>query len=209
MSSISSLVPLAPFLYKRSLAKTNTALTIYIVGCLITELITTVLFFNGRGNLYLLFPFIFFQIVFLSFAINNFASSKFNLFQYSTIFAFAFILAYVGGVFYYFFRSEFSSLKDGSCIRVIEFLYLICLGVYGLHDLLSHPRKVFIDKEPLFWLCFGILLYGCGTIFYFICKSELVKELGSGAREYWSIHSVLNISFNIFLGKTVLCMRLR
>jgi len=83
--------------------------------------------------------------------------------------------------------------------RKFEALSLVFLAVIGFLHLLQHAETTRIVSLPHFWLLVAILVYFSGSLFLFLFSEFLAKESLVYFGIVYSIHSVLNIFFNILL----------
>lgn len=93
-----------------------------------------------------------------------------------------------------------------SLSRSTEAMLLIGHSLYALFYLQQTKEHIFLQRSPLFWLSFGSLFYMSGSLFVFIMEAQKYQFAGLG-KEIWSIHSVFNVFFNLFLAKTALCLK--
>lgn len=92
--------------------------------------------------------------------------------------------------------------------KSVEALLLIGVSLYAFYDLLKYPdTNKFLGQSPLFWLALGILIYMAGNLTLFAIDNILYKQNNPAYKDIWDLHSVLNIVFNLFFIKTILCMK--
>jgi len=78
--------------------------------------------------------------------------------------------------------------------RYVEGLMIIVMCVGYFISLLRRPIHRYLEKQPMFWLTSGFLIYFAGTLYLFLFSREL---LAINDYQYWEIHAVLNIGLNI------------
>jgi hypothetical protein len=93
-----------------------------------------------------------------------------------------------------------------SLSRSTEAMLLIGHSLYALYFIQQTKEHLFLQHSPLFWLAFGTLFYMSGSFFVFIMEGQKYQYAGLG-KEIWSVHSVFNVFFNLFLAKTALCLK--
>lgn len=90
--------------------------------------------------------------------------------------------------------------------RSTEAMLLIGHSLFALYYIQQTKEHLFLQQSPLFWLAFGTLFYMSGSLFVFIMEGQKYQYAGLG-KEIWSVHSVFNVFFNLFLTKTALCLK--
>lgn len=85
-------------------------------------------------------------------------------------------------------------------IRALEGLILISLALLYFYKLLKDLKIQRIEREPVFWVSLGVLLYFSGSLFLFLISNVLNQEATKTlSMTIWGIHSFLNIMLNIIL----------
>ncbi|UYZ62108.1 hypothetical protein [Hymenobacter weizhouensis] len=84
-------------------------------------------------------------------------------------------------------------------------LLFIVLALVYFYQLLQEPAEVPIEKQPLFWINAGVLLYFSGNLFLFMLQNWLNRMPQPNYNSYWAIHSVVNILANLLYAVGLLC----
>ncbi len=88
-------------------------------------------------------------------------------------------------------------LKFNTNARALESVFLI-FYVLAYFNLIMQEMKIkFIEKEPLFWVSTGILLYYAGNLFLFIF-SNYILPAEQITINMWIFHAVINLTLNSF-----------
>lgn len=77
--------------------------------------------------------------------------------------------------------------------RYVEGLMLIVMCAGYFISLMRRPIHRYLEKQPMFWLVSGWLIYFAGTLYLFLFSNELMAE---EKFQFWEVHSVLNIGLN-------------
>lgn len=80
--------------------------------------------------------------------------------------------------------------------RAVENLLLIIFAVSYFYKLLKELKIRYLEKNPMFWINTGILIYFSGSLFLFIFSNYSIIDK-SISRLTWIIHAFLNIFINI------------
>jgi len=78
--------------------------------------------------------------------------------------------------------------------RYAEGLMVITMVMGYYISLLRRPIHRYLEKQPMFWLVSGWLIYFAGTLYLFVFSKEL---LAMDSFHFWEIHALLNIGLNI------------
>ncbi len=81
-------------------------------------------------------------------------------------------------------------------------LLFILLALLYFYQLLTRQEVVYIEKQGLFWINAGVLIYFTSNVFLFMLYNRLVD---AGEWNLWIIHSVTNIIANILYTIGLLC----
>ncbi len=82
-----------------------------------------------------------------------------------------------------------------SYARPLASLILISLGLAFLYKTLSELKIRSLEREPLFWITVGVLLYFSGNLIIFI-STNYVKISNQALLTLWSVHAIFNIILN-------------
>lgn len=86
--------------------------------------------------------------------------------------------------------------------RAAECVLLSAFALYWFYNLLDSDEHTSLKRYPEFWLNSGITLYFMGNVFMFMLYSLLIN---ADYKEYWTLHSVLNIIANLFYFVGFIC----
>lgn len=81
----------------------------------------------------------------------------------------------------------------------------IGLALLYFYQLLQQQPVLALERQPLFWLNAGVLLYFSVNLFVFLLQNWLLQLPAADAVAVWSIHSVVNILANFFYTLGLLC----
>lgn len=81
-------------------------------------------------------------------------------------------------------------------------LLFILFALLYFYQLLSRQEVVYIEKQGLFWINAGILIYFTSNIFLFMLYNRLAD---AGEWNLWIIHSITNIIANVLYTIGLLC----
>ncbi len=171
----------------RSLSLTIRVLLVYVLITGILELASGLMMWNHINNLVLfhLHVYVEFSVITLLF----FLTYDSLLWRGIAVSFFAVFLIYsLGNAILY---EDFGGFNSNQ--RYVEGLMILvlCIGYYI--TLLRRPIHRYLEKQPMFWLTSGYLIYFAGTLYLFLFSREL---LAINDFQYWEIHAVLNIGLN-------------
>lgn len=200
-SSISVVLPFIAVFYSGSGKLIRNSFFMLIVLSFFVELISSVLSYFKLNNIWLYYLFTPVEFSLILFSLNNLLKEKLNTTTVAAfvvmIFAFTMVdFLFINGI------QHFNSFT-----RSMELLLLISISLYGFFNLMRNPPSFFLQRSPLFWLSFSVLLYSAGNLFLFASHNILLEVQKQQSQNYWILHSILNIVFNLLLAKTVLCMK--
>lgn len=90
-------------------------------------------------------------------------------------------------------------LQFNSVTRTVECLLIFILGLYYSYKLFEHENYVSLVKYPYFWVLAAVFIYFGGNILNFaMYKFILTTAALKSSTDYWNLHSVFNITANIF-----------
>lgn len=87
-------------------------------------------------------------------------------------------------------------------LQGILFIFLALLYFY---QLVRRQTLVPIERQPLFWINAGVLLYFSGNLFLFMLQSRLGGSEHAAYNAYWVIHSIVNTIANVLYAVGFLC----
>ena len=189
---ISACSIIAPILigaiYFKSLSFALRILLVFVVITGAFELLTAILSINGINNLLFFHAYVYFEFI---------AVASIFFFTYDSVFwRSVSVLFVVVFILFSLINSLFLEPIDmfNSYQRYAEGLLVIimCAGYYI--SLLRRPIHRYLEKQPMFWLTSGWLIYFAGTLYLFLFSKEL---LAMNSYHFWQIHAILNIGLNI------------
>ena len=89
--------------------------------------------------------------------------------------------------------------------RTVESIILILTALAFFYQLINRLDLTFIDKQPMFWISVGVLIYFSGNVFLFMLQRAMIASGESDFSLYWIIHSCLNIIANFAYSIAFLC----
>lgn len=152
------------------------------------ELISTILSFNQVSNLAFFHAFAYIEFTAIAF-IFFFSYDSVFWRGVSMIFLAGFLVFSVVNNIYYEPVDGFNTNQ-----RYVEGMLaiILCAGYYI--SLLRRPVHRYLERQPMFWLASGWLIYFAGTLYLFLFSKEL---LAMDTYQWWTIHAVLNIGLNL------------
>lgn len=97
--------------------------------------------------------------------------------------------------------------KFNTLSRTIEALIFTIFGLGFFYSLLKSELQMKLERDPLFWLNSGILLYFMGNFFLFMLYNVLLDIEIQVVNSYWTMHSVINITSNILFTIGFVCSK--
>ncbi|MDP9081260.1 MAG: hypothetical protein M3O71_27925 [Bacteroidota bacterium] len=114
-----------------------------------------------------------------------------------------FILGSVGMLVLIVSTSFFEGFMDyPSIANTVLCVVLIVFSLIYFYQLLSRQEFVHIEKQGLFWINAGILLYFATNVFLFMLFARILKDHNE---DFYMIHTVTNIVANILFTVGLLC----
>jgi hypothetical protein len=101
-----------------------------------------------------------------------------------------------GVVNFLFFQgpTRFNSYTSYACG-----ILMITMSLHILYTLVKDNSAERMQTLPIFWICFGTLIYYGGTLFLFLFTNYMVLHLPNTYPIVWMLHNLLNITKNVFL----------
>lgn len=81
--------------------------------------------------------------------------------------------------------------------RLVESLILITCSFFYLYKTLEELKIRRLEKEPMFWISAGLLIYFAGGFLIFI-SSNYIMPIKLTLFLFWGLHAILNIILNLF-----------
>lgn len=174
-------------LYFKSLSFALRILFAFIVITGIFELITGIMYVYEVNNMILFHAYFF---------IEFFAISAIFFFSYDSVFWRGVVFVFLGSflvftVLDYFFFDAWDPFRANERYVVGLMIIVLCAGYYI--SLLRRPIHRYLEKQPMFWLTSGWIIYFAGTLYLFLFSKELLEM---NRFHFWQIHAVLNIGLN-------------
>jgi hypothetical protein len=191
LSVLSVAVPLTIALLRyRKLAVDQRRLIPFLVVALITDCTTTYLI-KGESNLPLLHLYTVLEFGLLLEVFRGYFNSK-KINSLSVVL----IILFVGfSIYFAFFMGGLPGLN--SYPRGIECFILLGFSLYFYFNLLQNLQVEKVYSFPMFWITTAILVYFAGNLFLFVAGNDLLNVSKEITREFYKIHSVLNILKNL------------
>lgn len=168
-------------------------LFLYLLLTFVIELTAIFLSLNEISNLWL------YQIQslleFLIFLILIFQFIPHKKIKYLAVFMFIMFLSIL--VLEISFVNAFYNINP--YLRKFEAISLVFLSVIGFLHLIRNAGTDPITSVPFFWFLVAVLLYFSGNLFLFLFSEFLAKKSLIFFGAIYSIHSILNIIFNLLL----------
>lgn len=86
--------------------------------------------------------------------------------------------------------------------NTVEGIMLIILSLLYFYQLFDRQEFVYIEKQGLFWINAGVLVYFAINIFLFMLINRLHP---AHIKNFWVIHSIINTIANILYATGLLC----
>lgn len=189
LSACSILAPIAiGAIYLKSLSFVLRILLAFVILMGVMELTAGLLNLNKINNLFVfhIYTYVEFAAILLIF-----------FFSYDSVFwrtiSIIFLIGFL--IFSVINNLLFESFSDfNTNQRYLEGILVILLTTGYYMSLLKHPIHRYLERQPLFWLASGWLIYFAGTLYLFLFSKEL---LDTADISWWNIHAILNIGLNM------------
>ena len=197
-SVFSTLLPvIAAIFYYRRFNKTFKILAVFfILSALFDLALIVVLKLGLQNNAPLLHLFVVISILFLSIVyyrtLGNGLLKK--LIVVLVVLALLFVIfnsLFIEGIW------AFPSISN-----TVQSVLFITFSLFYFYQLLSNQEVIHIEKQGLFWINAGVLVYFSSNIFLFMLFNRIIE-----AQEWnlWIIHSITNIIANVLYTIGLLC----
>ncbi|HAS43337.1 MAG TPA: hypothetical protein DCS93_22850 [Microscillaceae bacterium] len=192
ISSASILLPaiLALVLFKRQVLPLKSLSILIWIGALV-EVAAQIMANNGKSNLPLLHVYVIIEFVLLGWMYQFNLYKLYNRYVIPIIIILFSIFSIINSLFIqsiYTFNTHNRPLSN---------LLLIVFAISYYYKLLKELKIRYLERNPMFWINTGILIYYSGSLFLFIFSNYIIKTRESWLL-VWHIHSILNIFINIF-----------
>jgi drug/metabolite transporter superfamily protein YnfA len=94
-------------------------------------------------------------------------------------------------------------LEMGTYGRAVNSIFLITMALLYFYQLFSQREVIALEKQTMFWISAGILVYYGGSVLITSFYDLLLKQKQNLTA--WNVHSVLNMLGNILFGLAMLC----
>ena len=98
------------------------------------------------------------------------------------IFSLASLLSYAGPA---------NLLQFNSLQRLAESLLVLGLVLLYFYKVIRELVIVHLEREPMFWVSVGLLLYFAGNVFIFVSSNYVIRQSTALSMRLWNIHAVL------------------
>ena len=82
--------------------------------------------------------------------------------------------------------------------RFIESLLVLLLVIQYFIKVIRELVIIRLERDPMFWVSVGLLLYFCGNVFIFISSNYVVQRSEALGVKLWAIHAILYMVLNGF-----------
>jgi hypothetical protein len=197
LSAATILVPLILFVFYKGFADNALRpLGILLFISASVEAFSVIAAFEGLNNLWLMYPFLIVEFLCLFFVFHQLQVRKIP--HYVLLI----MLLFLGGIEVFEIFYVNGLWKFGAISRTAESALLVGVSLYAFIDILKNEKSIYLQNVPLFWLAVSVLLYSAGNLFVFSSYNILSY---ADRTNYWMVHAVLNIAFNLLLTKFIQC----
>lgn len=192
LAAASIFIPFIIVLRKKSqLEYPMTFLAYLIYFMAITEVIAEILWWSSTNNLPLLHLYIIVEFALLGW--------MYHLYLYKLLGRYLIPLIIVAFCTFSIINSLFiqSIFTFNTYARAIENLLLILLSLAYFYKMLKELKVKYLEKDPMFWINSGILVYFSGNLFIFIFSNYILPHKSLNML-FWSIHATLNLFIYTF-----------
>ncbi len=82
--------------------------------------------------------------------------------------------------------------------RSTESFLIILFCIWYFYDILNNLPDEFLEKNPMFWINTGLLIYFSASLFIFIFSNYLLTADENLSLQSWNVHGILTIIHNLF-----------
>ncbi len=179
-------------LYRKSISKKFVPLAILVGIACITEVINFVFLAKDQNNDLVIRVYTIFEAVLISYFYFLFFKGSFSANWFLIILIIFFFVAIID----LYFNGIQNFDNYATSFESITFSAMSLWAFYFI------AKKFLFEKilsEPVFWFNAGILIYFGGNLILFIFDNYMLKYRTSSHIALWTMHSVLNIFYNIIL----------
>lgn len=164
-------------------------LAIYVFVSMLMEAATYVTTMYRVNNVFLMNLYAPIQFAFISLV---YARASENVLR-SRIIKIAAALFVLGSLANYL--RDIDSIVFNSVQKYVEGIVIIAWSIFHFSDLLKKSDELFIERNPMFWLASGHLVYFAGTSILFLFANSIFY--GETNVAYWYFHLGLTIILNL------------
>lgn len=192
ISTYSILPPLVVGLIFYKKLNTNLKLlNIFLWFCLAIELGSHMLIAYKTSNLFLSHIYVPVEFIFISWIYQRSLNHYFTVQWLRTICA-AFVAFCIFNILFIQSIWELNNYP-----RALESLIMIIYSLFYFYKIFQEAKIKYLEKEYLFWLSVGVLVYFSGSLFIFIFSNFMIGEEKIYRYYIWEIHGALNILLHI------------
>lgn len=191
LASYSTLIPLIVAIYNRN--KLDYPLKylsylIYFSACI--EIISAILWWQEENNLPLLHIFVVVEFILIGWMYQLHLYKLYNRYLIPVLIVAFSIFSIINSLFIQ------SIYTFNTYARPIGNLLFIIFAISYYYKLLKELKIRYLERNPMFWINTGILIYFSGSLFLFIFSNYLLKQTQLN-NLFWSIHAGLNVFINV------------
>lgn len=178
------------FVYFR-LENTQKVILLLVLISVLSEVSAHILGFTGAGQTVVYYLFTCFEFGLLTYV---FAHGIRPFFKPSFFVTIAFFLLFftVLDMFWISGIAQFNSYSTA-----VEGLILIFFSLTFFYKTLHELKIRYLEREPLFWISTGVLLYFSSSLFIFLF-TNYVNSSTAALFLIWSVHGIFSILLNVF-----------
>lgn len=196
-SAFSALVPFTPaMLYWKYFSKALRVFALFVFIAVMFDMYSVITGYLGINNLDVLHLYTVVEYSFLAYFLHSIIENK----RVKNLILISIPVYGVLALSYSIFISNLVGFNSAG--RVVECLLLSTFALYWFYSLLESDEYTSLKRYPYFWLNSGITLYFMGNVFMFMLYFLLNSPTD---RDYWTVHSVLNVIANLFYLVGFLC----
>ena len=89
-----------------------------------------------------------------------------------------------------------SLVRFNSLQRFVESFLVLGLVLLYFYKVIRELVIVHLEKEPMFWVSVGLLLYFSGNVFIFISSNYVIQHSRDLSMKLWDVHAILYMVLN-------------
>ncbi len=191
LSMYSVIIPVTIVLFKRNnIIEVQRWIGLLVLITLLSEIIINFLSSNKINSLPAVHLFTALQFAVLALVLGKGLSPLFSS-RFLKGLIITFILFVISDAIFLNGITNFNSFS-----RPLASFILIFLSLCFFQKTLKELKIKSLDKEPLFWVNIGVLIYFSGSLFIFLF-TNYIKASNDALLTLWGIHAIFNIILNI------------